>query len=206
MTEESQNERGFNIVVAYDFTEQADLALAEALVLADLQPHAVLHVIGVLDKKQGLEHFGVKGDINLDSVEKLQHSMKDRVVSEIERIEPEDFFFFVHARIGHAANEIIGLADEVEAQLVVIGTHGRRGLTRMMVGSVAEQVMRAAHCPVLVMRPTTYDPADRPTIEPEPPSPEGAEEPHAVELDPIRFSYTRRHQVMPLRPKDWPLW
>ncbi|HLN26925.1 MAG TPA: universal stress protein [Gemmataceae bacterium] len=53
---------------------------------------------------------------------------------------------------GDAAKRILELADEVEAGLIVMGTHGRTGFRRLLMGSVAEQVMRAAPCPVLTLK------------------------------------------------------
>jgi universal stress protein A len=53
---------------------------------------------------------------------------------------------------GTPGSEIVKAAREWPADLVVIGSHGRRGLTRALVGSVAEAVMRHAPCPVLVVR------------------------------------------------------
>jgi nucleotide-binding universal stress UspA family protein len=53
---------------------------------------------------------------------------------------------------GAGAHEIVSQAREVGADLIVMGTHGRRGLNHLMVGSVAERVVRTAHCPVLTVR------------------------------------------------------
>ncbi|MCS6975884.1 MAG: universal stress protein [Gemmatales bacterium] len=53
---------------------------------------------------------------------------------------------------GEAAPEILRIADEVAADLIVMGTHGRTGLTRMLMGSVAEEVVRKAKCPVLTVK------------------------------------------------------
>jgi nucleotide-binding universal stress UspA family protein len=47
---------------------------------------------------------------------------------------------------------ILKAAEDTHADLIVIGTHGRRGLSRMVLGSVAEDVMRRAQCPVLAVR------------------------------------------------------
>jgi hypothetical protein len=58
-----------------------------------------------------------------------------------------------HLRLNAAAEEIAQLASDLEADLVVVGTHGRRGVRRLLIGSVAERVVRLAHCPVLVVRP-----------------------------------------------------
>ncbi len=55
---------------------------------------------------------------------------------------------------GPAASEIVRVARERAVDLIVTGTHGRRGLRHMVLGSVAEAVVRMAHCPVLVVRRT----------------------------------------------------
>lgn len=66
---------------------------------------------------------------------------------------------------GAPAEEILRTAQAVKADLIVMGTHGRTGLARMLAGSVAEQVMRRAPCPVLTVRPPSLraEPSERPT-------------------------------------------
>src|SRR5262249_14208631 len=54
------------------------------------------------------------------------------------------------------------LAGDLEADLVVLATHGRRGLVRAVLGSVAEKVVRGSPCPVLVVRPKVEPPAIEP--------------------------------------------
>lgn len=58
-----------------------------------------------------------------------------------------------HVREGDPGREILSLAQEIHADLIVMGTHGRTGLGRLLVGSVAEQVLRKAVCPVLTVKP-----------------------------------------------------
>jgi nucleotide-binding universal stress UspA family protein len=53
---------------------------------------------------------------------------------------------------GNAATMILEVADEVQAGLIVMGTHGRTGLGRVLLGSVAERVLREAPCPVLTVK------------------------------------------------------
>ena len=53
---------------------------------------------------------------------------------------------------GRPAEDIPRVAQEIQADLIVMGTHGRTGLRRLLMGSVAEQVMRHAACPVLTVR------------------------------------------------------
>jgi nucleotide-binding universal stress UspA family protein len=53
---------------------------------------------------------------------------------------------------GDPASEILDIAREIAADLIVMGTHGRTGLSRFLMGSVAEQVVRKAGCPVLTVK------------------------------------------------------
>jgi len=57
-------------------------------------------------------------------------------------------------RCGQPAEEIASLAESEFADLIVMGTHGRRGLRRLMLGSVAQQVVATAPCPVVTVRMT----------------------------------------------------
>ena len=57
-----------------------------------------------------------------------------------------------HLVVGDPAREIVRLASEQKADLIVMGTHGRGGLTRLLMGSVAEEVVRRAECPVLTIK------------------------------------------------------
>jgi nucleotide-binding universal stress UspA family protein len=60
-----------------------------------------------------------------------------------------------HVLGGEAGPAIVALANDCGADLIVMETHGRSGLNRMLMGSVAEHVLRHAHCPVLTMKPGT---------------------------------------------------
>jgi nucleotide-binding universal stress UspA family protein len=62
---------------------------------------------------------------------------------------------------GDPATEILRVAPEVNADLIVMGTHGRTGLGRLLMGSVAEQIVRKASCPVLTVK-TPFAPAPAP--------------------------------------------
>ena len=54
--------------------------------------------------------------------------------------------------LGDPAVEIVRAADDENVEMIVMGTHGRTGLTRLLMGSVAEQVVRKAKCPVLTIK------------------------------------------------------
>ena len=67
---------------------------------------------------------------------------------------------------GDAVDHILKAADECQADLIVMGTHGHTGLTRMLAGSVAENVLRKAICPVLTVRGTREKQHNVATAEP----------------------------------------
>jgi nucleotide-binding universal stress UspA family protein len=71
-----------------------------------------------------------------------------------------------HVLAGQVDAEILRAAAHVSADLIAVGTHGRRGVSRLMLGSVAETIVRKASCPVLVVRPKEWSRRDYPWIEP----------------------------------------
>ena len=58
---------------------------------------------------------------------------------------------------GIPAEDILRLATEIRADLIVMGTHGRRGISHLLLGSVAERVVRRAPCPVLIVRRAEHE-------------------------------------------------
>lgn len=58
----------------------------------------------------------------------------------------------IHLRFGWAAEQIVDLGEEVGVDLIVVGSRGSGGLSRALMGSVSDSVVRHAHCPVLVVR------------------------------------------------------
>jgi nucleotide-binding universal stress UspA family protein len=61
--------------------------------------------------------------------------------------------------IGSPATAIIEMAEREDVELIVMATHGRTGLLRVLMGSVAEEVVRKAKCPVLTVKPAAVAPA-----------------------------------------------
>ena len=74
--------------------------------------------------------------------------------AQLQQVRPDDAPLPVDHRLveGDAAAEILRLAEETQCDLIVMGTHGRTWLSRMLMGSVAEQVVRKAPCPVLTVK------------------------------------------------------
>jgi universal stress protein A len=78
------------------------------------------------------------------SKEKLQEIAQERLKGGIR--------YEILTRVGDAAKSILEVAEEVGAELIVMATHGRSGISHFFLGSVAEQVVREAPCPVLTLR------------------------------------------------------
>ena len=78
----------------------------------------------------------------------------------LEEIVPPDKTIRYEHRLllGSAADEIVRLAAEENVNMIVIGSHGRTGLTRVLMGSVAESVTRKATCPVLTLKEANETP------------------------------------------------
>jgi nucleotide-binding universal stress UspA family protein len=57
-----------------------------------------------------------------------------------------------HLRVGRPDEQIVALAEEIGAGLIVMGNRGLGGLRRLLMGSVSDSVVRHAHCPVLIVR------------------------------------------------------
>ena len=55
--------------------------------------------------------------------------------------------------VGYPAEEVLNLAEDEDVSLIIMGTHGRKGIDRILFGSVAEKIVKSARCPVLTIRP-----------------------------------------------------
>jgi universal stress protein A len=82
-------------------------------------------------------------------------SYEDSLWKNLKAIQAEDLKYDIDYQLieGDAAAEIARVAVEKPCDLIVIGTHGRRGIERVLLGSVAEKVIRQAACPVLTTKP-----------------------------------------------------
>lgn len=78
----------------------------------------------------------------------------ESVASVLEKVVPEDPQVAYEHRLvtGDPARRLVELAEEEHADLIVVGTHGRTGLSRLLMGSVAEEVVRRANCPVFTFK------------------------------------------------------
>lgn len=166
------------IVVGYDYSPISDLAVTKAFEMAADQPPTEVHVVHVVmlgdHAGAGVAGVPVHPTISLDaSLAALQEKVKKLLSDWSASTGKAPARVHSHIRVDAPAGEIAQLAADLEARMVVVGTHGRRGLMRFFLGSVAEGVVRMAHCAVLVVRPDEQ-PTELPKIEP--PCPQCLEE------------------------------
>lgn len=146
------------ILVAIDFSETSLRALAAARNVAQAQPNQELHLVHVLPPIRG--PLGV-GQAPKESFEVMKAI--DEASEELEKLCEEAAKGMTarvvgHVRVGEAARELVQLASDLAADLVVVGTHGRTGVERVLLGSVAEEVVRRAPSPVLAVKPKKLAP------------------------------------------------
>ena len=133
-----------NILVPTDFSPTSDEALHYATQMA-LALGARLYLMHVPGKTgENFEANYPSGRFETATRERLSSFL---TTEELARLRPE-----YALRIGVPAEEIVRYADLCDADLIIMGTHGRSGIAHALMGSVAEQVVRVAPCPVLLVR------------------------------------------------------
>ena len=158
MPDKSQNQTALprlrQILLPTDFSGCANYALPYAAAVARATGARIIcvHVVETVVPTVG--YTGLTEPMPIaDISEQLEDSAERELprltdCEELNGVEVEEVI--VH---GDAAAEIVSLAEEREADLIVIASHGRTGLGRMIFGSTAEAVVRHASCPVLVVKP-----------------------------------------------------
>jgi nucleotide-binding universal stress UspA family protein len=141
------------ILFAADFSENSKEAfrLASSLARENKTRLFVLHVIGSDQVAEERALLGQPAAPPLTQKDQEPHgSVRQKLRESYTPNHPVDVVYDV--REGDIPAEVLRMAAEVGADLIALGTHGRTGLRRLLVGSVATAVLRGAHCPVLALR------------------------------------------------------
>lgn len=185
------------VVVGYDFSQSGSAALHRAIDLAARAPCHVLHVACIVDRHAPLPGHARPGHVDYAYTERVQQELTDAIAQELHAADVQGrVHFFVHVRIGKPAEELLDLAREVGAELIIVGSKGLTGVERAIVGSVSERVVREAGCTVEVARPTSYEHVELVDVV--------EVEPHHTYVPPHRYRYEDRR--LELRPAEWPLY
>lgn len=134
------------ILLPVDFSESSQSCLSTAVSLAQSND-AELFLLHVEEPTPMVAAGGgvAAYPIPMPATEKLEAQLK--------AIDPgEDIRCSRHMLVGTASSEIAKFAEENDIDMIVMGTHGRTGLSRLLMGSVAEAVVRKAPCPVLTLK------------------------------------------------------
>ena len=140
-----------NVLVATDFSEPSDAALNYGRELARTFT-ATLHVLHVADNVTF--QYGVEGYSTM--LPELQQDVEEAARKQLARLITEEDRTALHAQpvvitaVAKAA-AIVRYASEHQIDLIVMGTHGRGAVSHLLMGSVAERVVRTATCPVLTV-------------------------------------------------------
>jgi nucleotide-binding universal stress UspA family protein len=147
------------IVTATDFSAFSETALSYAREIA-LKFAAQVHLVHVLERPEDVpwwlaeqEYHARRGTLEQEARRHLDETVRrclDGVAAQAD------------LKTGRAADQVVETAREVDADLIIIATHGRGGLSRVLFGSVTENVVRHAPCPVLTVRPERSDKEDTP--------------------------------------------
>ncbi|QYZ78427.1 universal stress protein [Methanofollis formosanus] len=137
------------IVVAVDGSEISMKALETAMHEAEVWD-ADLHLVYVVETS-------MFSSIPMDNTWEIIYSLLETEGKEVfekarARAEQEELSIETHLRDGHAGNEILTLADEVGADLIIIGSRGKSNIDRLLLGSVSEHVVRNSSCTTMVVR------------------------------------------------------
>lgn len=133
------------VVVPFDFSDESIEALDTALSL--VENPASVHVVHVLPELS-LGEAGVIWD-EIKNENRIEHA-SEAIAAKLS--DPKYAELKIDVQVGDPGHRIADVAEKLGADLIVMPSHGRSGIKRLLIGSVAERVLRLAHCPVLVLR------------------------------------------------------
>jgi nucleotide-binding universal stress UspA family protein len=144
------------ILVPLDFSPPSDRALAYARAFA-AEFGASLHLLHVVEDRlltgpwPAEVYLGELPKVREDLVKDCEHRLRES----LDALVADGAAATGEVLIGGPSHVIVEQAGVTNADLIVMGTHGRTGITHMLIGSVAERVIRHAPCPVFVVRERT---------------------------------------------------
>jgi len=144
------------VLVPTDFSEESLKAIAYGRALLNHFPGSV-HLVYVHDIDFAYAVPALMSTSPLIATEEVERRYRKDLEKLAKQFDLQGSTPQRHVRTGRAYHEICDVADGIGAQLIVIATHGRTGLRRLIMGSTAERVVRHAPCPVLVVRETERD-------------------------------------------------
>jgi len=152
-----------NILIPVDFSACSEQALGVALSMAS--SGATIHLLHVADlKKSGRTYESNEAtEAEMVAIEEDEGALREELRAVAQRLraegglpEPDGQRVNIRVAGGEPASNILGSADELGVDLIVMGSHGRKGFKDMLLGSTTEQVVRRANCSVMAVKPEGY--------------------------------------------------
>lgn len=141
------------IIVPIDFSECSQKALQYALPFAE-QFGAQIVLLHVCEPFIPMPEMSA---VDVGLIEARIREQSQRQLTELQARLPDDLEAESHLRIGRPHVEIVQAAKDLDADLIIISTHGRTGLGHVLLGSTAERVAQRADCPVMIVREREHD-------------------------------------------------
>ncbi len=139
-----------------DFSENSDQALYYAAAFAD-KYDASLHLVHVISDPAVAVPSPIAGFLPAGYFEEMEANSNETLSKIANREWVKDNRTICKTMTGNTSQMVVNYAKENDIDLIVMGTHGYSGLSHMIMGSVAENVLRTAPCPVLTVRPEKYE-------------------------------------------------
>jgi nucleotide-binding universal stress UspA family protein len=143
------------IVAGVDMSETGDNALREAMRLARALGQTELHVANVIRTDRSLHDAQRLAEVSTElrgRVDELRGHVQS-VCAPTSQEEPFTQETVFHVRLGEPAEALHQVAVDVDADLIVVGTHARKGIEKLILGSVAESLIGIARVPVVIAHP-----------------------------------------------------
>lgn len=137
------------VLIASDLSEASDEALKQGVEMAAGGPIALCHVMPELGTHALLAQ---DYEVDVNRQVSLQPRLVEALRGQLSRLQPNASEPEIFIETGSDYAQILDRAEAWGAELIALGTHGSGGLKRWLLGSVADQVVRAAHCQVLIAR------------------------------------------------------
>lgn len=151
------------ILVPTDFSEPSDAALEYARMIA-ARFRSSLHLLHVSETHAYFA--GISAEVYVTDASAIQAELTDKAMNrQMQSLTPDDrqrYKATWEIVSGPSARRIVEYAAERNIDLIVMGTHGRSGMSHLLMGSVAEKVVRTAPCPVMTVRHRPVMAADIP--------------------------------------------
>jgi nucleotide-binding universal stress UspA family protein len=139
------------ILVPTDFSPPSQAALLYGVAMAK-ELKGSIHLLHVIETVAGAEPL----ELQIDARKPIEDAIQAKALKDLERLLSAEDRARLHAELslewGSPFVEIVRYAKAHAIDLIVMGTHGRSGIRHLIIGSVAENVVRSAPCPVMTLR------------------------------------------------------